>query len=130
VLLSHASHAGSTRGISQAPATVALGQCWTILGFCEPVDDNLKFSVVFGTWQTAAHSATSESPFMNLSEGMHYEPETIALLRAVLDEVWDSLSVEAQASISKTGLAQRILREAAEGERDPLARKSRISARV
>jgi hypothetical protein len=57
---------------------------------------------------------------MRPSEGVHYEPETIALLRAVLDEVWDSLSAEDQASTSKTALAQRILREAAEGERDPL----------
>ena len=57
---------------------------------------------------------------MHLSEGVHYEPETIALLRAVLDEVWDSLSAEAQASTSKTALAQRILQEAAAGERDPL----------
>ncbi len=57
---------------------------------------------------------------MSLSEGIHYEPETIALLRAVLDEVWDSLSAKTQASTSKTALAQRILREAAEGERDPL----------
>jgi hypothetical protein len=48
-----------------------------------------------------------------------YDPETITLLRSVLDAAWNSLSPAQQARISKSVLAERVLRLAARGERDP-----------
>ena len=47
-----------------------------------------------------------------------FDPETIALLRSVLDDAWDSLPAEVQATTQKTTLAERILKSAAKGERD------------
>ena len=40
-------------------------------------------------------------------------------MRTVLDAVWASLQPEQQASVSQTLLAERILKAAARGERDP-----------
>ena len=48
-----------------------------------------------------------------------YDPETITLLRSVLDAAWNSLSPTQQAHISKSVLADRVLKLAARGERDP-----------
>ena len=47
-----------------------------------------------------------------------YDPETVALLRDTLDDAWASLRPEQHATIQKTALAERILKSAAEGERD------------
>ena len=47
-----------------------------------------------------------------------FDPETVALLRDTLDDAWASLRPEQQATIQKTALAERILKSAAEGERD------------
>ena len=47
-----------------------------------------------------------------------YDPDTVALLRDALDDAWASLRPEQQATIQKTALAERILKSAAEGERD------------
>jgi hypothetical protein len=47
-----------------------------------------------------------------------YDPETITLLRSVLDAAWNSLS-PTQPHISKSVLADRVLKLAARGERDP-----------
>jgi len=44
--------------------------------------------------------------------------ETIALLRSVLDDAWNSLPSEVQATTRKSEVAQRILKSAAKGERD------------
>jgi hypothetical protein len=49
---------------------------------------------------------------------LSFDPETIALLRSVLDDAWDSLLPEVQAGTQKTALAERILKSAAKGERD------------
>ena len=54
-----------------------------------------------------------------MADGGAFDPETIALLRAVLDEAWDSLNAQEQAQSSKSLLAERILHLAATGERDP-----------
>jgi hypothetical protein len=54
---------------------------------------------------------------MRVAEGAGYDPETITLLRSVLDAAWDALPPEA--SISKSDLAMQLLRIAAQGERDP-----------
>jgi hypothetical protein len=54
-----------------------------------------------------------------VSESGSYDPETIALLRNVLDAAWHSLSPEHQARTTKSHLAERVLKVAARGERDP-----------
>jgi hypothetical protein len=50
---------------------------------------------------------------------IYFDPETVALLRTTLDRAWDSLPAGQQAVTSRSILAERILRAAAEGERDP-----------
>jgi hypothetical protein len=57
---------------------------------------------------------------MGWAEGGSYDPETIEVLRAALDDSWASLSPEKQAQTTKTALATRILKLAAKGERDPV----------
>jgi hypothetical protein len=57
--------------------------------------------------------------FRTVSESGSYDPETIALLRNVLDAAWHSLSSEHQARTTKSHLAERVLKLAARGERDP-----------
>jgi hypothetical protein len=47
--------------------------------------------------------------------GAHFDAQTIAL---VVDEAWDRLPPQLQATMLKTTLAERILRSAAEGERN------------
>jgi hypothetical protein len=48
----------------------------------------------------------------------HFDAETIALLKVALDEAWDCLPRKLQATMLKTTLAERILKTAAEGERN------------
>jgi hypothetical protein len=48
----------------------------------------------------------------------HFDAETIALLKVALDEAWDRLPPKLQATMLKTTLAERILKSAAEGERN------------
>jgi hypothetical protein len=48
-----------------------------------------------------------------------FDPETVALLRTTLERAWDSLPAGQQAVTSRSILAERILKAAAEGERDP-----------
>src|SRR3982074_1116725 len=45
--------------------------------------------------------------------------KTVALLHETLDEAWDAIPPEQQAGMLKATLAQRILKSAANGERDP-----------
>lgn len=54
------------------------------------------------------------------TEGGVFEPETIELLRQCLEEAWAELGPEKQAHLSKIILAERILKVAANGERDPI----------
>jgi len=49
---------------------------------------------------------------------MFYDAETIALLRATLDETWASLRPDQKAGSSKTLLASHILDLASRGERN------------
>ena len=51
--------------------------------------------------------------------GACFDPETIELLRMILDQAWDSLSPSRQQTVLKTDLAGRMLAAAALGERDP-----------
>jgi hypothetical protein len=48
-----------------------------------------------------------------------YSPETVELLRSVLDHAWASMKPDEKARSSKTLLAVRILEAAAAGERNP-----------
>ncbi len=48
----------------------------------------------------------------------HFDPETITFLKKALDDAWDCLPPERQATMLKTTLAERILKSAAQGERD------------
>jgi len=49
----------------------------------------------------------------------YYDPETIAVMKSVLEDSWASLRPDQQRASLKTDLAQRILAAAANGERDP-----------
>jgi hypothetical protein len=48
----------------------------------------------------------------------HFDAETIAVMKKALDEAWARLPPTTQASMLKTTLAARILKIAAEGERN------------
>jgi len=48
----------------------------------------------------------------------HFDAETIALMKMVLDEAWNRLPPKRQATMLKTSLAERILKLAAAGERN------------
>jgi hypothetical protein len=49
---------------------------------------------------------------------VHFDPETVTLLREALDDAWACLLPELQATMQKTALAERTLKSAARGERD------------
>ena len=55
---------------------------------------------------------------MAIHEPVSIDLKTVSILREVLEDAWYSLSAEQQAMMSKTVLAERILRSAAKGERD------------
>ena len=49
---------------------------------------------------------------------VYFDPETVTILREILDDAWACLRPEQQATMLKTTLAQRILKSAAQGERN------------
>jgi len=51
-------------------------------------------------------------------EPVYFDSETINALREILDEAWNRLPAERQATTLKTTLAERLLKTAAEGERN------------
>jgi hypothetical protein len=55
---------------------------------------------------------------MAVNEPTPIDLKTVSILKEVLDDAWYSLSAEQQAMMSKTVLAERLLRSAAKGERD------------
>jgi len=55
---------------------------------------------------------------MAIKEAVQLDLKTISILKEVLEDAWYSLSLEQQATMSKTVLAERILVSAAKGERD------------
>jgi hypothetical protein len=67
---------------------------------------------------------------MRISAGGSYDPETITLLRAALDAAWDTLSADQQARTTKSELALRMLKLAAQGERDPTLLRTRAVIEV
>ncbi len=56
---------------------------------------------------------------MDTKEPVQFDIETVLLLREVLDTAWAALPPQQRAATSKTILAERILKAAADGERDP-----------
>jgi hypothetical protein len=48
-----------------------------------------------------------------------YDPETVEMMRKVLEDAWAALPESRRSTIPKTELAERILAAAATGERDP-----------
>jgi hypothetical protein len=62
---------------------------------------------------------------LDRNEGTVFDPEMIELMRSALDDAWSSLLPEQQASVSRTLLAERILRAATQGERDPAQLRAR-----
>jgi hypothetical protein len=56
---------------------------------------------------------------MDQKEPVYFDLDTVALLRDTLDDAWACLPPEQRATTSRTLLAERILKSAAEGERDP-----------
>jgi hypothetical protein len=50
---------------------------------------------------------------------MYFDRETVALLRTTLDRTWATLPKSQQAVTNRSILAERILRAAAQRERDP-----------
>lgn len=50
---------------------------------------------------------------------VYFDLDTVSLLRETLDEAWASLRPQQRAAISRTILAEGILKEAAKGERNP-----------
>jgi hypothetical protein len=54
---------------------------------------------------------------MAIKEPIPLDLKTVSILQEVLEDAWYSLSAEQQAMMSKTVLAERILRSAAKGER-------------
>jgi hypothetical protein len=57
-----------------------------------------------------------------------YDPETLNVLRGALDQAWALLPDERKAVTFKADMADRILKRAAEGERDPV--KLRVAALI
>ena len=55
-----------------------------------------------------------------MKEGAHFDPETIEMMKTVLDDAWAALSPSQQRALPKARLAERILAAAANGERDPV----------
>jgi hypothetical protein len=51
-------------------------------------------------------------------EPVRFDPETISALKEILDEAWNRPPAERQATMLKTTLAERLLKTAAEGERN------------
>jgi hypothetical protein len=48
-----------------------------------------------------------------------YDPETVEFLRTVLDQAWSALSPQQREQISKSQMAEYVLKHAATGERHP-----------
>jgi hypothetical protein len=59
-----------------------------------------------------------------------YDPETVALLKAVLEDAWASLPHAQRTASSKSELAVRILQRASQGERDPIRLKAAATVRI
>jgi hypothetical protein len=73
---------------------------------------------VISTSPTYVKEGSVDDPW-KLSIVMYFDRETVALLRTTLDRAWASLPPGQQARTSRSVLAERILKAAAKGKRDP-----------
>jgi regulator of protease activity HflC (stomatin/prohibitin superfamily) len=55
---------------------------------------------------------------MNHRAPAYFDLKTVALLRETVDDAWISIRPEQRASVSRSLLAERVLKAAAQGERD------------
>jgi hypothetical protein len=60
----------------------------------------------------------------------HYDPDTLLLLRKVLDEAWAILPDGSKSDDVKSEMAQHILRQAADGVRDSVRLRASVLASV
>ena len=60
----------------------------------------------------------------------HYDPETLSLLRNVLDEAWATLPDGSKSETVKSEMAQHILKQAADGVRDPVRLRASVLVRA
>jgi hypothetical protein len=61
---------------------------------------------------------------MSVERSAFFDPPTLAMLRNVLDDAWSRLPA-GQTEVTRSLLAQRILRAAKAGERDPARLRAR-----
>lgn len=55
---------------------------------------------------------------MNPGKPAHFDLKTVVLLREIVEDAWASLRPGQRATMSRSLLAERILKSAAQGERD------------
>jgi hypothetical protein len=55
---------------------------------------------------------------MDEKQPVHFDDETVAMLREILDDAWACLRPAQRATMQKAAMAERILKSAAQGERD------------
>jgi hypothetical protein len=77
---------------------------------------NCQTAVIFTS--TVLPMRTAQEVNMAGRASTSFDPETVALLRETLEHAWACLRPEQQAAMQKTALAERMLKSAAEGERD------------
>jgi hypothetical protein len=65
------------------------------------------------------HNSCYEGQLL-LTKPAAFDPETVSLLRAVLDQAIATLPLEGRSQEYKTLLASKLLRAASAGERDPI----------
>ena len=58
------------------------------------------------------------------AEDQFFDPETINLMRTALENAWEKLEHDMQKRTSKVTFAERVLRAASDGERDPARLRS------
>lgn len=57
---------------------------------------------------------------MSLQRGACFSPEEIDVLRKALDSAWARMSLKEQSECNRSGIAEHILKLAADGERNPV----------
>jgi hypothetical protein len=60
----------------------------------------------------------------------HYDPETLIILRKVLDDAWAAVPEGSRCETLKSDMAQHILKQAANGVRDPVTLRASALVRV
>ena len=68
-----------------------------------------------GLCRSDAHPETKVTHRMNVA----FDPEALAVLEGVFDEAWVSIQAQRNGNITRAALAERILKLAVKGERNP-----------